>query len=1209
MKWILRFRVYVIICLAVVLISAAVIFSVLRAVLPYATGYKNEIQLEISQQIGLPVKINSIDAAIHWFSPRLKLIDVVVFDEDGGDQLFNFKEAFVELDVIASILRQELIVDDIGLVGANITIEKLSDTEWKVQGVNFTSKGTSELPEQFLYMLNNSDFLLHDSNIYFQDYTKDKLSISLLDVNIDVESNFNNHEIKLSMNLPEGYGRDLAVVANLHGGVEVMTGDIYVEAHQLNLQRWNDKFNLYDDYQVEALFDIDLWLTLDDRTIEDLYVRFASEDFSVKNNATKKIWNTNYLSSSARYVHDKTHWNLAVTDFYFGEQSKPEWQRPVNLLISDDDDNYYLSADFLRFDDLHNIVEVFLDEEMLVSFNKLKSYEIQSDIYNLNLQLPKDMSADVLMNDLYLDATVIDLAIKDSINNVGISGLDMALHFDDRQALLDINSKDTEIDFTELFRWPLFAEVIAGKIELTQENERWQLASNRLQVKNSHINTFTRLDINFTSLDDIFTDIQTNFYDADARYTKNYLPVGIMSPALVRWLDMAVTDANIPSGEFILNGYLDDFPYDDSNGVFQVLFSPKDINMQFLENWPSLRDTSATIKFNNKSLFISNANGQTLGAKLLDSRVVIPDLSEPYLTANIHARSNVEEVQSYIWKSPLHDLLGNTMRLFQFNGSSDLKLELGMPLNGSDVDVSLDGHLSLINGEMYYPALGYEIDHINGVIDFTKDSIFADSIKAKIQGENVSINAITKNGTSGREVVFNIDGSMAADYLLLDYQWIPEKWFSGSSRWSVDIEVPYQPKDYFIRIKADTDFNNVGITLSDKVYKSPADALNFSAIINVLESNGLHVYAVASFNDDVSDSELQDGIEQEKLFDLYAQRDENNIWAFDINSNYITGKGIFAEGLGKDTQVKLNLESVDLHALFITKGENQTETIQPNEIPPLDLSSKKVLWDDMSFRDVRLVTDWHKHGMLIDQLSLKGPSMAFDANGTWLTSWRNSHETVLEGSIKGSNLGETLAGLGFEKSIDRGKYKAVFNARWPTEPYGLSWENVKGESSFELKKGQILDVDPGSGGRLLGLLNIFKLTNRLAFDFNDVTRKGFSFDSIEGEFEFVNGDGALNDFDVSAPAADINMFGSIDLIKQDYGLLMRVKPHTDTLTFAGGALLGGVAVGAGLALIQKVFDLGVIGHNVYSITGSWDDPQVEKIVERTLDSESDDDDF
>ena len=1209
MQWILRFRVYVIICLAVVLISAAVIFSVLRAVLPYATGYKNEIQQEIGQQIGLPVKISSIDAAIHWFSPRLKLIDVVVYDEKGVAQLFNFKEAFVELDVIASILRQELIVDDIGLVGADISIEKLSDTEWKVQGIRLTSKGTSELPEQFLYMLNNSDFLLHDSNIYFQDHTKDKLSISLLDVNIDVESNFNNHEIKLSMNLPEGYGRDLAVVANLHGDVDAMTGDIYVQAHQLNIQRWNKKFNLYDKYQVKALLDIDLWLTLDARTIEALYVGFSSDNFSVKNNATKESWSTGYLSSNVRYVYDKAHWNLAVTDFYFGEQLKPEWQMPVNLLISDDGDNYYLSADFLRFNDLHKIVEVFLDEEMLAESNKIKNYKIQSDIYNLNLQLPKDMSADVLMDKLYLDAAVTDFVIRDDKNNVGISGLDMSLHFDGRQAQLEFNSKDTEIDFTNLFRWPLFAEVIEGKIELTQENERWQLTSNRLQVKNSHINTFTRLDINFTSLDDVFADIQTNFYNADVRYTKYYLPVGIMSPALVSWLDMSVTDANVPSGEFILHGNLDSFPYDDSNGVFQVLFSPKDINMQFLENWPLLKDTSATIKFNNKSLVVSNAKGRTLDARLLNSRVVIPDLVEPHLTATVHAQSNVEEIQSYIWNSPLDDVLGNTMRLFQFKGSSDLKLEIQLPLDRSDIDVSLDGHLSLINGEMYYSALGYEIDHINGVMDFTKDSIFADSVKAKIEGEDVSINAITKNGDSGREVVFNMDGNMATDYLLQRYQWVPEKWFSGKSRWSIDVEVPYQSKDYLIRVKAATDFENVGIMLSDKVHKSPDDTLNFSTVINVLENNGLHVNAVASFNNDASDTVWDEEIEQEYLFELYAQRDEKNIWALDINSNYIAGKGVFTEGLGKDTQVKLNLESVDLHALFVTKDDNQADAIQPNEIPPLDLSSKKVLWGDLSFRDVRLVTDWHKHGMLIDQLSLKGPSMAFDANGTWLTSWRDSHETVLEGSIKGNNLGETLEGLGFEKSIDRSNYKAKFNAKWPAEPYGLSWRNAKGETSFVMKKGQILDVDPGSGGRLLGLLNIFKLANRLAFDFNDVTRKGFSFDSIEGEFAFVNGDGALNNFDVSASAADINMFGSIDLLNQDYGLLMRVKPHTDTLTFAGGALLGGVVVGAGLALIQKVFDLGVIGHNVYSITGNWDDPQVEKIVERTLDSESDDDDF
>lgn len=1225
MQWILRFRVYVIICLAVVLISAAVIFSVLRAVLPYATGYKNEIQQEISQQIGLPVKIDSIDAAIHWFSPRLRLIDVVVYDEKGTIPIFDFKEAFVELDVIASIFRQEFIVDDVGLIGVDLSIEKLSDNEWKVQGIKFTSEGSSELPEQFLYMLKNSDYLLHDSNIHFQDHTDKKLNISFLDVNIDVENNFNNHDIKLSMNLPEAYGRDLAVVANLRGDIDSLVGDVYVEAHQLNAKQWNKKFNLSDEYQLNAILDVDLWVTLDGSNISTLYTHLVSEDLSIRNNATKESWGTRFMSTDIRYVYDGSHWDIAVSDFYFGERLNPDWQRPVNISVRDDDENYYLNADFLRFADVQKISDVFLNKEMLADSERFKAYEIQSDIYNLNLRLPKDMSSQVLMDELYLEATVSDFSMQDHENNVRLSGLDASLHYGNHQAVFDLISENTELELADLFRDPIFTQVIRGKLALSYDDDHWQLKSDQLQVKNAHINTFSRLDIQFSSLEDIFTDIQTDFYNADASYTKHYLPVGIMSPGLVDWLDMAVTDGDIADGKFILHGALNAFPYEENDGVFQVLFSPENVDMRFLKGWPLLKNTSATIKFNNKSLVVKDAKSQTQNAKLFNGEVVIADLTDPHLTVTINAKSRVEDVQSYIWNSPLDEVLGGAMRMFQFEGKSDLKLEIELPLNDDETEMTIDGHLNFINSQIYYPALGYEVNNVNGIIDFTKDSIFANSIKAKVQGENILINASTQNGVSGREIIFDIDGVMSADYLLQHYEWIPEKWASGKSRWNVDIEVPYQPEDYLVHIKANTDFENVAFQVSDKVYKPFSEKVNFSTEIDVLDENGLRVNAIASFDhegegskdelaaetdsrpDSRPEAEIDSEVEQENIFSVYAQRDEDKVWILDIKSDYITGKGGFTEGLAKDTQVKLDLKNIDLHALFVTTSDTETNVLKPADIPPLDLKSEKVLWNNLVFTDVKLVTSWHKHGMLINQYSLKAPSMVFDARGTWLTSWNNSHETVLEGTINGNNLGKTLTGLGFEKSIDRSKYKAKFNAKWSAEPYSLSWANVKGESSFEMYKGQILEVDPGAGGRLLGLLNIFKLANRLAFDFTDVTREGFSFDSIKGNFEFVNGDGALKKFDISAAAADINMFGSIGLIDRDYGLLMRVKPHTDTLTFAGGALLGGVAVGAGLALIQKVFDLGVIGHNVYSITGSWDDPEVEKIIERTLDSDEEDD--
>ncbi len=1205
MRWLLRFRVCVIICLAVVLISAAVIFSIIRAVLPYATDYKNEIQQELSQQIGLPVEIHSIDAAIHGFSPRLKLIGMSVFDEKNKVPLFNFREAFVELDVIASIMRGQIIVDDVGLIGADLSIEKLSNNEWMVQGIRISSEGSSELPDQFLYMLKNADYLLHDSNIYYQDHTGEKLNLNLLDVNINVENNFNNHEIKFSMNLPEAYGQDLVVVASLQGDIESLVGDIYIEASQLNINQWNKKFSILDEYQIDSVVDIDLWVTLDKNNIQTLVTRFTAEDLVIKNKATNKQWRTNYLSTNLRYANNAGNQNITVTDFYFGEYLQPEWVQPVTIIANSDESSYSLSAGFLRIDDVRAMTEVFLNPEQLPELDQLKSHQIQADIYNLDLRLPKVISKQQLLDNLVLDASIIDFSIFDDNSNSKLSGMDAFLHYDDKQANIELGTQDAVLLMADSFRESFLIDVLQGSLIANYKDEVWTLTTNRLQLKNSHANTFSRLNIQLSSLDDIFVDVQTDFYDADGKNATHYLPVGVMDPALVDWLDMAVMDGYISAGSFILQGPLSDFPYYKHNGVFQVLLSLQDVNMQFLDSWPVLTEASATVNFHNQSLFVTNASGKTQGALLTNGSAEIIDLANPHLTVKTEAHGKSEDIQSYVWNSALDDILGDALRLFQLDGESHLSLKLDVPLNKDEVDVGIDGHLQFLNAELYYPSLGYELREINGVIDFTEDSVFADSMTAKIQNESVLLNAFTQQTDSGSEVVFHLDGVMSTDYLLQRYEWVPEDWASGESKWAIDIEIPYQPEDYLVHIKASSALQGAMFEMSDRVKKEQESKVLFSAEIDVLDNKGLQLVSKATVL--TSDEE---GATGRDVFDVFAVRNEDERWDFTIDSTFISGKGAFTEGLDKDTQIKLELENIDVYSLFFTDEDKNSKPLNPFDIPPLNWHAKKVLWNDMVFTDVQVETDWHKHGMLINTFSLKGNAMAFNASGTWLTSWRGSHETVLQGTVASSNLGDTLVGLNFPRSLDRCKYTATFDSKWPAEPYGLSWGNMKGKTSFKMTDGEILDVDPGAGGRLLGLLNIFKLTNRLLLDFDDVTREGFSFDSIKGDFEFVNGDGSLKDVDVIASAADINIFGSIGLVARDYGLLMRVKPHTDSLTFAGGALLGGVVVGAGLALIQKVFDLGIIGHNVYSITGDWDDPKVEKIIERSLiDDSTEEDDF
>ncbi|NOQ87397.1 MAG: hypothetical protein GQ550_00585, partial [Gammaproteobacteria bacterium] len=786
------------------------------------------------------------------------------------------------------------------------------------------------------------------------------------------------------------------------------------------------------------------------------------------------------------------------------------------------------------------------------------------------------------------------------------AGFDASIRYGNKQAVIDLQTKDAVVGIKEMLREPVSIEILQGALTLDYIDDNWQINTDQLQLKNSHINSFSRLNLQISADNNIFVDAQTDFYDGYGKYATRYLPVGIMTPALIGWLDMAVTDGYVPNGTFILHGDINNFPYENHDGVFQVLFSPQDVNLRFMEEWPLLTDVSGTVKFNNQSLVLTNAKGKTQGVEMFNGYAEFLDLTSPHLTVRSDARGKNEEVQSYVWNSPLDDILGDAMRLFQFEGDNDLTLTIEVPLDKEKVEVTVDGRLTFIDTNIYYPALGYELSGINGDVDFTNESIFADSIIANINGKAVTINAFTESGDSGQQIVFHLDGVIGVDYLLHRYDWIPKDWLAGQSEWSMNFEVPYEPEDYLVHITANSSLDDVVFQVSDKVKKPGSKKLGFVADINVLDGGDLQVNA-NFIGRDVAGDKAADN-EAMNIIDLFAVRNRNKVWNFDVRSEYITGKGEFTEGLDKDTQLILDLVEVDVHSLFVSKKKKASKPLLPSDFPPLSWKAKKVLWDDWIFTDVKLETNWHKHGMLINTFSLQGPAMDFDARGTWLTSWNGSHETVMQGSINSSNFGDTLVGLGYQRSLDRCEYSATFNSKWPAEPYGLSWANMRGKTSFEMKDGEILEVDPGAGGRLLGLLNIFELANRLAFDFSDVTRKGFSFTTIKGDFEFIDGDGSLKNFDVSAAAADINMFGSIGMVKQDYGLLMRVKPHTDTLTFAGAALLGGVVVGAGIALIQKVFDLGVIGHNVYSITGTWDEPIIEKIVERTQDT-TDDEDF
>ena len=154
---------------------------------------------------------------------------------------------------------------------------------------------------------------------------------------------------------------------------------------------------------------------------------------------------------------------------------------------------------------------------------------------------------------------------------------------------------------------------------------------------------------------------------------------------------------------------------------------------------------------------------------------------------------------------------------------------------------------------------------------------------------------------------------------------------------------------------------------------------------------------------------------------------------------------------------------------------------------------------------------------------------------------------------------------------------------------------------LNIDKGRFLDIEP-KAGRLFGLLSLQTLPRRLSLDFSDLFSKGLSFDEISGDFTIEDGNAYTNNLAMEGPSAEIVVTGRTGLSRKDYDQLVTVTPQvSDSLPIAS-ALFGpiGLGIGAVLFLAGEMFDsiprqIDKLLRYQYTITGSWDNPVIERI--------------
>ncbi|MGZ8261667.1 MAG: YhdP family phospholipid transporter, partial [Methylotenera sp.] len=269
--------------------------------------------------------------------------------------------------------------------------------------------------------------------------------------------------------------------------------------------------------------------------------------------------------------------------------------------------------------------------------------------------------------------------------------------------------------------------------------------------------------------------------------------------------------------------------------------------------------------------------------------------------------------------------------------------------------------------------------------------------------------------------------------------------------------------------------------------------------------------------------------------------------------------------------------------------------------PALDITADSFEFNKKKLGGLELVAYPQNDNWIIQKLKIINPESTLNANGEW-SNWVRNPNTHLHVTWDINDLGKTLKRFGYPDTIKGGKGDLTGQLSWAGSPHEFDTTGLNGNLQFEMRKGQILKVQPGVG-RLFGLLSLQSLPRRLSLDFRDLFSNGFAFDKITATVKIDRGVMRSDNFEMGGPAADVTIKGETNLQKETQQLYIKVIPNiSDSISLA--ALAGGPLVGAVAFLAQKMLKdpLNKIASTEYQIVGTWDNPQEVKAGEDSRES-------
>ncbi|QQS53315.1 MAG: TIGR02099 family protein [Candidatus Competibacteraceae bacterium] len=756
--------------------------------LPRLNDYRDPLADALGEALRTPVRIESVNAARDGWRLRLRLRGVSLRDPDSSAVWASFAQATVSLNLWRSLREWRPIFGHIRLEGVNLTLEQGPDGALRLRANADSENAASPLGKAARWL-----FAVRRLDIIGERLTVRRRSGEVIEISLpyfQVRDTAEGQRLVVTADLPARLGHWLRLSVERRGvdGANPETGEgtFRFEAGPLNLAGWPLPLAFragqvglavsgdWRDWQPTHL-QARLRLRQADLRPEPRVALLASWLAATPDSELNVEW-----------WAEESGWRLRGQARFGGGHDQSE-ARP-GFELNRAGERWRGEGRDWRVHDVLAWVTPWLDEP---TRNRLAALDPRGDLPEIALETESGF-------DTYAATARLRGVTGRSTHGLpGFDNLSGLLTFSPERGRLELDSQRVRIDTHGLLRVPLDLDRLNGMIAWQRTPDGLQLDSAGLDLANSDCNGRFWGGVTLPNQGEPVLDLHGHYRDVriGREQARRYLPVAVIPPDGVAWLDQALVGGRVVAGDLILRGSPARFPFDHGEGLFETRFQIEDAVVNYAPGWPRLEGLRGSVTFRNRGMRIEAepGAGRLLDAKVENLAVWIDDLERVIA----QAKGRIDGPGASLWRglreSPVGQELGEDLPDLRIAGHNSVDLELSIPADSSRPS-RVRGRVGLSDSSVALPSRTLEFSRLKGEVTFTETGLKAEDVRALLRGEPVRIDLNLAGGEGQRELRGQLRGRIGLR-TLTGAPAALDAYLEGKSLWQAVLAVPIGRRD------------------------------------------------------------------------------------------------------------------------------------------------------------------------------------------------------------------------------------------------------------------------------------------------------------------------------------------------------------------------------------------------------------------------------